>query len=414
MFDLDLGPDGPFAGAVVNVKDHGASGDGATDDTAALRAAIAASHEGDAVYFPSGTYLVSQPLRPKAHQVYFALTDRATLKVRAGVTGFVIFDVRSGPVAFHRLALDLAKDETAAPQDPRTASGIRVQSVAEGAADVVVSRCRIRKAHGHGIGVNSAGGPGRDRVIVRDTVVAECGLVGLALGQVDHARVESSRFERCRNGILGRLCRDVVVRGVTANENERHGIVFTFSQDWHVDQCVVRGNGSGTDGWGIAAGGDPQEPPPPPNHDFTITDNLCDGNASGGITLDPTVGSQPQVIQVQRARISGNVCRDAVLHHGINVTHARDVVVTDNVCAGNRQGCGIAVTSSSHVLVQANVCSGNRNGIGLFNNEIVTDPGHYVIGVNLLYDNDVDMLHSGAQGAVLSDVRIHGAVQMRT
>jgi nitrous oxidase accessory protein NosD len=245
-------------------------------------------------------------------------------------------------------------------------------------------------------------------------VVADCGLFGLSLGHVDYARVDSSRFERCRNGVGGRLCRDIVVRGVTASENGRHGIVFTFSQDWHVDTCVARGNGSGTDGWGITAGGDPQDPPPPPNHDFTITNNLCDGNASGGITLDPTVALRPDVIQVQRARVSGNVCRDAVLHHRINVTHAGDVVVTDNVCCGNRQGCGIAVASSSHVLVQANVCSGNRNGIGLFSNEIVADPGHYVIGVNLLYDNDVDILHSGAQGALLRDVRIHGAVQLRT
>jgi parallel beta-helix repeat protein len=398
---------GLFADSVVNVKDHGATGDGLTDDTAALKAAIAASQEGDAVYFPAGTYLVSQPLRPKAHQVYFSLTDLTTLKARPGVTGFLMFDVRLGPVEFYRLALDLAKDETQAPQDPRNATGILVRAPDVDAVDVVISGCRIRNAHGHGIRVAGANGAGHDRVIVRDTVVENCGLYGLALGQVNNAQVESSRFEGCRNGVLGRLCRDVVVHGVTANENERHGIAFLYSQGWHVDQCVARGNGSGADGWGITAGGDPEDPPPPPNSEFTITNNVCEGNAAGGITLDPTVGSQFEVIQFQRARVSGNVCRNAVHHHGIHLTHARDVVVTDNVCTGNKEGCGIAVVSSSHVLVQANLCTGNRNGIGLFSHEKVLDPGHHVIGVNLLYGNDFDIQHSRLAG-VLGDVRLHG------
>jgi len=63
---------------------------------------------------------------------------------------------------------------------------------------------------------------------------------------------------------------------------------------------VARGNGSGTEGWGIAAGGDAQEPPSPPSSDFTITNNICEGNGDGGITLDPTVVSQPDVIHARR------------------------------------------------------------------------------------------------------------------
>lgn len=43
---------------VVNVRDHGAAGDGATDDRAALQAVIDAS-EGKRVYFPPGTYMLS-------------------------------------------------------------------------------------------------------------------------------------------------------------------------------------------------------------------------------------------------------------------------------------------------------------------------------------------------------------------
>lgn len=48
----------------VNVKDapHSATGDGTTDDTAALLSAIAACGEGQCVLFPPGTYLISTPL----------------------------------------------------------------------------------------------------------------------------------------------------------------------------------------------------------------------------------------------------------------------------------------------------------------------------------------------------------------
>ena len=47
----------------VSVKDFGAAGDGVTDDTAAIQAALdAAKINGDALFFPEGRYIVSSPL----------------------------------------------------------------------------------------------------------------------------------------------------------------------------------------------------------------------------------------------------------------------------------------------------------------------------------------------------------------
>ena len=42
----------------INVREHGARGDGITDDTASVQAAIDACPSGGTVYFPSGTYLL--------------------------------------------------------------------------------------------------------------------------------------------------------------------------------------------------------------------------------------------------------------------------------------------------------------------------------------------------------------------
>jgi hypothetical protein len=61
------------------------------------------------------------------------------------------------------------------------------------------------------------------------------------------------------------------------------------------------------------------------------------------------------------------------------------------------------------VLVQGNICFDNHNGIGLFSRKGIPDPGHHVIGVNMLDENDVDIRHQeSGVGEPLTEVRMHG------
>src|SRR5713226_10405647 len=46
----------------INVMDYGATGNGTTDDTAAINSAIAALQPGDTLSFPCGTYLTTSQL----------------------------------------------------------------------------------------------------------------------------------------------------------------------------------------------------------------------------------------------------------------------------------------------------------------------------------------------------------------
>ncbi|KAF3769527.1 family 55 glycoside hydrolase [Cryphonectria parasitica EP155] len=99
----------PFQGNTTytiyrNVKDYGAVGDGTTDDTAAINAAISAGGRCGldcqsstvtpaVVYFPAGTYLVSTPVI----QYYFTqligdATNPPTLKASAAFTGMAVID----------------------------------------------------------------------------------------------------------------------------------------------------------------------------------------------------------------------------------------------------------------------------------------------------------------------------------
>lgn len=60
----------PDAGFLARVTNTGAVGDGVTDDTAAIEAAILAAGEGGVVYFPPGAYRVSRTLWPEHGQTW--------------------------------------------------------------------------------------------------------------------------------------------------------------------------------------------------------------------------------------------------------------------------------------------------------------------------------------------------------
>ncbi|KAK4249701.1 glycoside hydrolase [Corynascus novoguineensis] len=98
----------PFAGANYpvfrNVKDYGARGDGVTDDTAAINAAINAGNPCNRgcvsttqtpalVYFPAGTYLISSSILPAYFtQLVGDAASPPTLKATSNFAGFGLID----------------------------------------------------------------------------------------------------------------------------------------------------------------------------------------------------------------------------------------------------------------------------------------------------------------------------------
>lgn len=92
----------------INVKNFGAKGDGVTDDTAAIQAAINAT-SGNRVFIPIGTYIISSPLIPKKRLLLEGGGNQGTtLKLKNGSNCAIIklTDSTYDQVAIKNLYLD--------------------------------------------------------------------------------------------------------------------------------------------------------------------------------------------------------------------------------------------------------------------------------------------------------------------
>lgn len=90
--DALIGVKQPYAGATartqhaknldfISVKDFGAVGDGAADDTAAIQSAL---DTGRAVYFPAGTYDITAQVSPQANQLIFGEGPSSKIRMLNG------------------------------------------------------------------------------------------------------------------------------------------------------------------------------------------------------------------------------------------------------------------------------------------------------------------------------------------
>ena len=105
----------PTGYGVVNVKDFGAVGDGLTDDTAAIQAALdSAPAIGKAVFFPTGTYRTTSALTVKSYTRLFGTSTGGSTAgsfVLAALFGAVIKNEGVG-VALHLVDLTSSANKT--------------------------------------------------------------------------------------------------------------------------------------------------------------------------------------------------------------------------------------------------------------------------------------------------------------
>jgi hypothetical protein len=178
------------ARAALDVRDHGAVGDGVTDDRTAIQATLAAAAQGDTVTLPIGTYLVGQGAGAWCLTVPVGVTlhgesrDGTVLLMAPGIADSVrLLQIDAPGVAVEDLTLD--GNRAAQTADEHRAG------VFSTAADTVIRRVTARAFTGDGFYFYG----GADRFVVDHALSIWHGRNGMTVGgAVAGGRVTDSQF----------------------------------------------------------------------------------------------------------------------------------------------------------------------------------------------------------------------------
>lgn len=234
-------------GAPANVLDFGATGDGVTNDTAAVQAAV---DSGAAeVYFPEGTYIVTSVNITDPVRIFGSGTIKKTT-----VTGTSMFNIDSDDVEVDGLTFHGASVDTLIPTTNSADNAIHVSGTSTPLqyANIKIQNCTINGVAGFGIRIDYA-----QNVWILNNNISYCGYSGVTLLSVIHGVVDGNKISEIDSaagsvnwyGIS--ITRDPTQ--TTANSARSADCVVTNNVVWNVPQwtgidihaaykCVVDSN----------------------------------------------------------------------------------------------------------------------------------------------------------------------------
>jgi hypothetical protein len=177
-----------------NVLDFGAKGDGTSDDTAAITAALSAASSGGEVYFPVGTYITTtQTLAAKVH-LRGAGIEATTIKLKNS-TNADLFSAQTGSInlsaafgagsagSLYNFGIyDMTLDGNKANQSSGTSYPLRFYGYG-----YILQNLRVKNGRSGGILSDWNGGsnsPGQDSMEAQwsNIKVHDCGGIGIQVG----------------------------------------------------------------------------------------------------------------------------------------------------------------------------------------------------------------------------------------
>ncbi len=348
---------------IVSVKDFGAVGDGVTDDTAAIQAALNASKN---VYLPAGTYKISSAL----------VLDNNHCVTGDGIGVTTINQVTVSNYGF-----------SATSKSEIRISGLTLIGTNSGIADgmyftqssyCVVENCEINLFGHHGINFN--------RSNYCEALNNKCSgnrISGINVGGTTATPAEYNR-------VVGNSCIANSSAGTYGG-----GIFFFINANY----CVAANNvcNDGIDGYGILV---------TDSVGTSVTGNICRNNAFSGLTYHYDNNAHNLDYNV----CDGNVCENNG-EHGIvfqSNSSLSDLqignIISNNICVNNQFGKGIYVASGARgFLITGNSCLLNHeSGI-----EISANVSRGEISNNICHNNGVGGLASAA-GIRLNDTSTEG------
>lgn len=405
-----------LSGEVVNVKEFGATGDGATNDTTAIAAAFTAAGSGR-VYFPAGTYLTDPITIGSSNlEVFGAGMEQTTIKLRpqAAGTSNTITATDKTFLHIHDLTLDGNRDAT-------TSTGTNLVLIR--ATNSIVERNHSKNTDVHGILISS-GNPAvaanASRVIVRDNVVDTFDSFGIVLFQVDDSLVTGNLVITTGSGTTGILLDDqegagsigaplrnqVLGNRILGNSLANPGIDLSGARG-----TVVAGNTVyQAKNWGIAVRGGAAASGQA--SDYTIVSgNVVEATATGSSIPAAFYVSASQVIFVgnQAKENAGTAVAGFLVGEVFQSGGAPSNIVFDSNSVGGNAGIPFSVRLGTHIRIANNTIAGNSVNV---NGEIrafalagaITDLEIVGNNINGAYGPGI-AVSSRSQGAV-SDVAI--------
>jgi hypothetical protein len=413
--------DPPFVGAVtggytvsdklsqtVSVKDFGAVGDGVTDDTVAIQAALTASRS---VFFPAGTYLFAGVTVAADRSVFS--NSGATLKLKALASGVYtpLFSLTGNNVSFNGLYFDgnranqfangwsdsfdggpggLGRSNRAAIEADSALTGLTITdcnfkefyaaSIAvRDVSNIIIASCTFKDSYLEGVFINAT-------TAITDVVVNGCTFNNLYTGDVT---VQA-------NCIVVQKCTRASIYGNVADNFERNLIKLEICNTTVVSNNCVSNNRSDQFNCFQAQGG---------GNNISFVNNVAtdvkagiyvgsgtyanlniSGNQLSGIT---STGSVSDAIQVSgtttNARVQGNVIRN-VKRYGVYVSgEFKNIDVSGNIVQNDTN------TNVLSVLVDTTAA---------FAHGSVSITGNTLIGKQSANDGIVSILGTGTISAL--------------
>lgn len=321
---------------LFNVKDYGATGNGSTDDTTAINAAItAAVANGGTVFLPPGTYMTTGITIDGKDDFTIAGSGPASIiKIVANNTNNVIRIQNSTRFSVLDLTLDCNRANNTLGIDEDLQCGIHIVS----SSAFLLRGLRLLNSHMSGI-----------RTGLFNTDAGGC-----VDGAITNCYVNLGTTADQGIGIWN--SQRVSVTNCVVQQGGWGGIVLTRS-----DNCTVAGNTcynnnyviSGGGGHGIALEGARWS---------TVTGNVCYGNEVNGIHLE--VDPQTSARYVEGCTVVGNIMHGNV--HGIYLGKTLSNIVADNIIYNNTQAGIILAEDTTRCILEGNVCKNNdEQGIWL-------------------------------------------------
>lgn len=273
---------------IVSVLEFGARGDGVTDDTAAIQAALNAG-AGGSVSFPEGVYLTSNALSVPANTSLYGTGVGSVIKSLTLVNG--------GPDYGHR-QLDI-----------RTVAGVRVSGIKFDAGLMTGFTAGMRSILCYD---------------ATDFIIQECVFVTPGAAT---ASLNCSRYSILNNDVFIQSSTGVALHDGIIDQ-------WAGSNNFQIRGNRIRGNGIGI--YGILITGQDTAGAPTTVYNYVVSENHVFGCSDAGIW---GMGRNGLTYNFQ---ITDNIVDTISSYYGLAVTDAYNFVVKGNVVR-NTASCGIRV-----------------------------------------------------------------------